>query len=70
MDFQVDTANIVGSHQLQEQSTKHHQEMKELSAQLSALRQKNDDLCAQLQVRASPAVFIHLLLFSSLLTAE
>ena len=67
MDFQVDTASIVGSHQLQEQSAKHQQELKELSAQLVALRQKNDDLCAQLQVRVLPAVFVH---FSSLLTAE
>ncbi|KAK7102934.1 GRIP1-associated protein 1-like [Littorina saxatilis] len=46
---QVDTAGIVGSHQLQEQSHKFQQEVKELNTQLAALRQKNDDLAAQLQ---------------------
>ncbi|XP_076468922.1 GRIP1-associated protein 1-like [Babylonia areolata] len=46
---QVDAASLVGNHQLQEQSNKYQQEIKELSSQLLSLRQRNDDLSVQLQ---------------------
>jgi cell division protein FtsB len=48
--WQVDTANMVSSHQLQEQSTKYQQEIQDLKARLAALTQKNEDLTVQLQV--------------------
>lgn len=46
---QVNAASIVGNHQLQEQSAKYQQEIKDLTTQLVALRQKNEDLGLQLQ---------------------
>ncbi|XP_069101530.1 GRIP1-associated protein 1-like [Argopecten irradians] len=46
---QVDAASIVGNQQLQEESTKHRQQIEGLLAQVSSLQQARDDLTVQLE---------------------
>ncbi|XP_021348656.1 GRIP1-associated protein 1-like isoform X2 [Mizuhopecten yessoensis] len=46
---QVDAASIVGNQQLQEETTKHRQQIEGLLAQVASLQQSGDDLTVQLE---------------------